>query len=398
MHYPTVDIIVNTLNTLGPGANIFKVDISRAFRHLRIDPGDIDLLALQHRDELYLDLSLPFGYRLGAFFFSKISDAVRYIMSQHGHNALLNYIDDLIYCGLPSKIHESYQFLVNLLHELGLDISQKKLQPPDTKVTCLGIEFDTINRTMSIPSQKLSEIIQICKDWTNKNEVLVYKSDLQSLLGSLLYITKCVKPARFFLNRMLQLLRNNVHEHIIVLNQEFFKDLAWFNTFLNSYNGVTMYQVTPLYNKIFLDASLQGMDGCFNNYVYSLPIPLGFKNYNIVQLEMINVMVALKIWGQCWSNKCIRIFCDNLAVVEVLTFGKAKDAILATCARNIWLLTAIYNVNLLVSHIKGTDNTVADLLSRWNTTPGNVQKLNQMVECPVWVDTHVDLTLFNHDI
>ena len=178
---------------------------------------------------------------------------------------------------------------------------------------------------------------------------------------------------------MLHLLRNNVHEDIIVLNQEFFKDLAWFNTFLNSYNGVTMYQVTPLYNQIFLNASLQGMGGCFNNYVYSLPIPLGFKNYNIVQLEMINVMVALKMWGQCWSNKCIRIFCDNLAVVEV------PDATLATCARNIWLLTAIYNVILLVSHIKDTDNTVADLLSRWNTTPGNVEKLNQMVECPVLV-------------
>ena len=186
MHYPTVDTIVSTLNTLGPGANIFKVDISCAFCHLRIDPGDIDLLALQHRDKLYLDLSLPFGYRLGAFFFSKISDAVRYIMSQHGHNTLLNYIDDLIYCGLPSKSHQPYQFLVNLLQELGLDISQKKLQPPDTKVTCLGIEFNTVNRTMSIPSQKLSEII-----------------------------------------------------------------------------------------------------------------PLGFKNYNIAQLEMINVMVALEIWGQC---------------------------------------------------------------------------------------------------
>ena len=178
MHYPTVDIIVKNLNDLGPGANIFKVDISRAFRHLRIDLGDIDLLALQHRDKLYLDLSLPFGYRLGAFFFSKISNAVRYIMSQNGHNALLNYIDDLIYCGLPSKIHKPYQFLVGLLQELGLDISQKKLQPPDTKVTCLGIEFDTIHRTMSIPAQKLE----------------VQKADLQSLLGYLLYITRCVKP------------------------------------------------------------------------------------------------------------------------------------------------------------------------------------------------------------
>ena len=225
------------------------------------------------------------------------------------------------------------------MQELGLDISQKKLHPSDTKVTCLGIEFDTENRTMSIPPQKLGEIMKLCKTWENKAKVK--KSELQSLLGSLLYNTKCVKPARYFLNRMLQLLRNNTHEDIIVLNSEFFKDLAWFNTSLHSYNGVTIYQLTPLYHRIFLDASLQGMGGCFNNYVYSLTIPLSFKNYNIAQVEMINVMVALKVWRHCWSNKCIRIFCDNLAVVEVLTFGRAKYAILAACARNIWLLTAI---------------------------------------------------------
>ena len=68
MHYPSIDSIIRTLNELCPSAEIFKVDISRAFRHIHIDPGDIDLLGLQHRDKLYLDLSLPFGYRLGAFF------------------------------------------------------------------------------------------------------------------------------------------------------------------------------------------------------------------------------------------------------------------------------------------------------------------------------------------
>ena len=36
-----------------------------------------------------------------------------------------NYIDDLIYCGLPSKIDSAYQFLIELLQELGLDISPK---------------------------------------------------------------------------------------------------------------------------------------------------------------------------------------------------------------------------------------------------------------------------------
>ena len=57
--------------------------------------------------------------------FSLVSDAVRNIMNKNGHNALMNYIDDLIYCGLPSNIGHSYQFLLNLLQELGLDISAK---------------------------------------------------------------------------------------------------------------------------------------------------------------------------------------------------------------------------------------------------------------------------------
>ena len=40
--------------------------------------------------------------------------------------------------------------------QLGLDISHKKLVPPDTLVTCLGIQIDTINRTLSIPDKKIN--------------------------------------------------------------------------------------------------------------------------------------------------------------------------------------------------------------------------------------------------
>ena len=56
---------------LGPGCKLFKVDISRAFRHLRIDPGDIDLLGLKHKGQFFVDLSLPFRFRLGSIFFSE---------------------------------------------------------------------------------------------------------------------------------------------------------------------------------------------------------------------------------------------------------------------------------------------------------------------------------------
>ena len=126
-------------------------------------------------------------------------------MQQHGFPRLFNYIDDLIFTGLPSNIHDSFQFLLKLLQELGLDISHKKLVAPHTSITCLGIQIDTVSRTLSIPQKKLQDIISLCKSWVAKT--YCSKKALQSLLGSLLYITKCVKPARIFLNRMLALLR-----------------------------------------------------------------------------------------------------------------------------------------------------------------------------------------------
>ena len=317
-------------------------------------------------------------------------------MNKNGHNALLNYIDAHIYCGLPSNIGYSYQFLLNLLQELGLDISAKTLCRPSTKVVCLGIMFDTVNRSISIPDQKLQEICQTCDAWSDKK--IVTKNELQSLLGLLLYITKCVRPARYFLNRMLQLLRDSHNDQNICLTAAFFKDLKWFQVFLTSYNGITFYHQPPFHKRIYLYASLEGLGGCYDNSVYVLHIPRGYKDYNIAHLEILNVVVALKIWAPCWANKSIQIMCDNMAVVEVLSSGRARDSIMATCARNVWLLAAMFNVNIIVSHIRGRDNSVADLLSRWHLTVHNIQQLHNLVENPVWIDTHIDLTLLNHDI
>ena len=131
LQYPSVDHITNTLIQLGPGAMLYKVDISRAFRHLRIDPGDIDFLGLKYKD-FFLDVTLPFGFCHGLTFFTRCSDAIRHIIRQHGFPGFWTYIDDLICTGLPSKINQSYTFLLHLLQQLGLDISMEKLVSPTT--------------------------------------------------------------------------------------------------------------------------------------------------------------------------------------------------------------------------------------------------------------------------
>ena len=55
--------------------------------------------------------------------------------------------------------------------------------------------------------------------------------------------------------------------------------------------------------------------------IYNLPVPQVYGNYDITQLEMINIVIALKIWSSNWSDKKIQIFGDNMALVQILTTG-----------------------------------------------------------------------------
>ena len=214
----------------------------------------------------------------------------------------------------------------------------------------IDILINTEDRTMSIPPKKLQEILHSCDKWqTNKWQMI--KRQLQSLLGSLLYI--CVKPARVFLNRMLPLLGDNVNNETIFLSKEFFKDLNWFSLFLKQFIGLELYDVRPISADLSLDASLTGLGGVYGRQCYAITLSKDFNNYTIVHLEMLNVLVALKIWAYQWTDCKVRVQCNNMAVAS----GKIKDKELATCARNIWLLSSLYNITLQVDHIPGRDNS-----------------------------------------
>ena len=101
--FPTVDHITDAVKDVGPGAHLFKIDISRAFRHVKIDPFDLDLLGLRWRDVTYVDTCLPFGSRHGTQIFQRISDAVRFIMRRDGYD-VINYVDDFVGVASPKNL------------------------------------------------------------------------------------------------------------------------------------------------------------------------------------------------------------------------------------------------------------------------------------------------------
>ena len=142
---PTTDTITDQVKALGRGCMLYKVDISHAFRHIKLDPFYYDLLG-HHR--LYVDTCLPFGYRNGSAIFQRISDAVRHMMRQRQFD-VINYIDDILGIDVPSKIETSFDALQHLLQVLGIIVVTK--------------EF-----TVSIPTPNIQEKLNISNPWRHK--------------------------------------------------------------------------------------------------------------------------------------------------------------------------------------------------------------------------------------
>ena len=189
--------------------------------------------------------------------------------------------------------------LKNLLSYLGLPINSKKLESPAESITCLGIQVNACTGTLTIPLQKLNDIKQICKKWTYKH--CATKNQFQKLTGKLLHIHRCVQPTQLFLNRILSVLRQAPDRGYILLPRGFFKDIAWFNKFLDQFNGVVaMHRKDVVQHEIFIDASLKMVGGYFQGKVYAVEIPEPIQNIaSIIHLEAVNILVDLNCGLNC---------------------------------------------------------------------------------------------------
>ena len=134
-----------------------------------------------------------------------------------------------------------------------------------------------------------------------------------------------MKYSRFFLNRLLHILRAHSNSKFIPLSEEFNKDIIWFKNFVEKFNGVTFFEKTNFDHEMCLDASLTGIGGFCANEIYHGRIPQHYATANIATLEMHNVLVAIRLWAEKCKHCTVLFRCDNEAVVTVLNSGKPKD-------------------------------------------------------------------------
>ena len=204
------------------------------------------------------------------------------------------------------------------------------------------------------------------KQWSSRKKCT--KRELLSLIGSLYFARKVVKPGRIFLRRLIDLSTtvHNINHHIF-LNSEACADINWWSLFLPHWNGIALIQSDPVTSyslKLFTDASSLGFGAVYDRQWFYAKWPASFSHYHINFLELFAIVASVFTWGQSWQNKQIIFYTDSKSITNIWRSGTCINKDIMRLVRALFLFNAKFNINVLMHHIPGQTNVLADALSR----------------------------------
>ena len=281
----------------------------------------------------------------------------------------IHYLDDYLFLGPPNsdECGAALQSALALCTELGVPISEEKLEGPATCIPFLSIVLDTELMQLRLPEEKLRRLLSTVQEWQSRK--VCSKRELLSLIGQLQHACRVVRSGRSFLRRMINLASTTreLHHHVR-LNGNFKSDLMWWATFLLSWNGTGMMSsvlgsapramVTP-------DASDWGC-GAFNSFGqwFQMKWPSSWEGVHITFKELLPVVVAVALWGHLWRGRTVLCRCDNAAVVSIVGSGRSTHELAMHLMRSMFFYTAVHQLVVVTEHVAGRDNEVADAISR----------------------------------
>ena len=109
---------------LGRGAYLYKTDLARGYRQLRVDPSDWPLLGFTYDNRFYFDMCPPLGLRTSSLCMQRTSEGIVWIHGRMGYVSRA-YLDD--FGGAEATLHRAERALYTLqdiMAELGVREAQ----------------------------------------------------------------------------------------------------------------------------------------------------------------------------------------------------------------------------------------------------------------------------------
>ncbi|CAG2203201.1 unnamed protein product [Mytilus edulis] len=290
----------------------------------------------------------------------------------------------------------------------GFLISWKKSEIiPSQDFVFLGEHFLTSVGLVLPPEEKFTKLCQKIHLFLTVQSVTARQFlQLLGLLNSLADVIPLgrlhIRPLQFYLHK-LWIAASQEWEALIPITQPLFPHLQWWLVRENVMRGLCLFPQVPSLT-LFTDASTLGWGAYLEGLTISGVWSPDLLEEHINVLEMKAVLFALNHFQMSLKNQSVILATDNTTVVAYLkNQGGTHSPSLYQIARDILLLCFQLQVHLVVRHIAGHLNILADTLSR-SLAPVNTEwELLQVVFKAVtlhWGSPQIDLfaTSLNHKL
>ena len=82
----------------------------------------------------------------------------------------MNYSDDFGGVEEGTRADVSFNKIGKLLAELGLEEADDKASAPSTRMTYLGVTFDSVSFQKSVPPEMVAELLDLLMSWSSKRK------------------------------------------------------------------------------------------------------------------------------------------------------------------------------------------------------------------------------------
>ena len=394
------------LQSIRKGDQMISLDLQDAYFQVPIHPHSSRYLRFVWEGKTYQFRALCFGLSTAPQIFTRICVVIGAHLHHQGIR-LLRYLDDWLLLAPSREICIQHRnILLDLCLFLGLRINLKKSSLcPAPVIIYLGMKINTITFLASPKEKRITKFISLAKDFLRIPQSLKNWEVLLGIMASLIDLVhgSQLRMRPFQFNLRLAKAQGLSNWDLLPLPPSCRSALLWWLKEGRLSQGIPI-SLSPPEISMETDASTIGWGCRIESHLSQ-----GLWSQQERQLH-INILELRAIYNAIFQNKhllqgkVVALYGDNttaLAYIKHWGGTKSPDCYLEAC--NVLLLAESLQILLIPRFIQGTDNVIADALSRphqsqtmeWSLHPLICQNLWSL-----WGTPQIDAfaTRFNHKI
>ena len=385
-----METIQSVLLSVRQGDWMASIDLKEAYLQVPVHPDSRHFLRFESKGHVFQFKALCFGLSTAPQVFTRVMAPVSAILHSMGIR-MRRYLDDwLVQSSSQESLLRDLQTVLHLCHELGIVVNpQKSHLVPSQVVQYLGVVINAETFRASPSQERISRLLSTAAEF--RSSASPPASLWLSLLGILSSLAHLVPGGRLRM-RSLQLCLHRSWDRRdlsapVFSSAKCLRDLQWWLHLPRLSLGVSLCQVSPDLD-FWSDASDVGWGAHLDHRVASGLWDSHQAALSINARELLAIKLGLLRFQSSLRGRTVAVYCDNVTAVAYLRKeGGTRSPFLNAIAQAILRWSESHSIRLAPQFIPGSNNVLADALSRHHQLPHSEWSLNITVFrslCQLW--------------